>query len=217
MRAFTPHGHTVAISALLVPRLDNAPVSIVHKEARRAIVVLAKKENRAVTDIVAELRPNLDRMQADWTEGYSHTVAGEAQETAETFGSAGTALMVAIIMIFGTLVLLFGSYRQAVVLLATLPLALIGTFLGFFIFGMEMSFFAVIGVITLMGIVANDAIVMIDTMNLHLKEGVRVAECAPRDATERLLPIISTSGTTIAGLVPLAIGNPMWRPLCYRC
>jgi multidrug efflux pump subunit AcrB len=110
---------------------------------------------------------------------------------------------------------MFGSFMQSFILILTMPLALIGTFLGFFLVGTPFSFFAMVGLISLIGIVVNDAIVMVDTMNGHLRSGTEVAVAAARGAAERLRPVLSTSLTTIIGLIPLAVSNPMWRPLCY--
>jgi multidrug efflux pump subunit AcrB len=96
-----------------------------------------------------------------------------------------------------------------------MPLALIGTFLGFWIFGMSLSFFAVIGVIALIGVVANNGIVMVDTMNRKLQDTQDISEAAAEGAAARLRPIMTTSVTTIVGLIPLALGSPMYAPLCY--
>lgn len=87
--------------------------------------------------------------------------------------------------------------------------------LGFILLGTPFSFFAMVGVISLSGIVVNDAIVMVDTMNGHLRSGVEVTMAAAQGVAERLRPIMSTSLTTIIGFIPFAISNPMWRPLCY--
>ena len=118
-------------------------------------------------------------------------------------------------MVFGVLVIVFDSFPQAFILITTMPLALIGTFLGFFTFGLSLSFFAVVGVIALIGIVVNNGIVMVDTMNTRLQEGMSIADAAARGAADRLRPILTTSVTTIVGLIPLAIGSPMYRPLCF--
>ncbi|MDH5823678.1 efflux RND transporter permease subunit [Luteimonas sp. RD2P54] len=215
VRAFTPHGQSVPMLALLDPVQGEAILSISHEDGRRALTVLAGNQGRPVTEIVEEIRPELEKMRDDWPSGYDFDIGGEAEETAETFGSAGIALVIALIMVFGVLVIVFDSFPQAFILLVTMPLALIGSFFGFFLFGMEFSFFAMVGVISLIGIVANDGIVMVDTMNRRLAEGVDKARAAARGAAERLRPILTTSATTIAGLVPLAIGNPMFRPLCF--
>ncbi len=215
VRAFTPEGESIPMLSLLDPVQGEAALSVAHEGGRRALTVLASNRERPVTEIVEEIRPQLEELQSEWPSDYSFAIGGEAEETAETFGSAGIALVIALIMVFGVLVIVFDSFPQAFILLATMPLALIGSFFGFFVFGMQFSFFAMVGVISLIGIVANDGIVMVDTMNRRLAEGINKAQAAARGAAERLRPILTTSVTTMAGLIPLAIGNPMYRPLCF--
>ncbi len=215
IRAFTPDGETVALMSLLQPTLSEAPTSIVHKDGDRAISVLSKVEGRNLAEVIAEITPLLDEMAENWPVGYAWSIGGESAETAETFGSAGIMLIVALIMVFGVLVIVFGSFSQGFILMMTMPMALIGTFFGFYITGMSLSFFAVIGLISLIGIVANNGIVMVDTMNGLLRDGASVKEAAAQGASARLRPILTTSVTTIVGLLPLALGTPMYAPLCY--
>lgn len=115
---------------------------------------------------------------------------------------------------FAVLTLSLGTFTQALVVLSTIPLALIGTFSGFWLLEIPFSFPAMIGLISLIGIVVNNAIVMLDTMNGHLKAGSSVNESAALGASERLRPILGTTITTLVGLVPLALSSPMWFPLC---
>jgi multidrug efflux pump subunit AcrB len=215
VRAFTTDGETVPLLSLLAPSISTAPTAIVHEDGRRSISVQAKTDGRPPAEILAELQPQLDEMQDGWPGNYSYAVGGEAEEVAETFGSAGIMLVVAIVLVFGLLVLMFGSFSQSLIVIATMPLALIGTFIGFWLIQIPFSFFAMVGLISLIGIVVNNAIVMVDTMNNHLRGGIDVATAAARGASDRLRPIVSTSLTTIVGLIPLAVTNPMWRPLCY--
>ena len=133
IRAFTPSAESISLLSLLTPIQSEAPTSISHTGGERALTVLAKNQDRAVTDIIAEVTPKLEKLQERWPSGYAFEVGGESDETAETFGSAGIALVIAIVMVFGVLVIVFDSFPQAFILLTTMPLALIGTFLGFFI------------------------------------------------------------------------------------
>ncbi len=213
-RAFNRDGQSVSMASIVTPVQDEAPISITHVGGQRSLTVLAKNQGRPVNDIIEAIRPELDRMAQEWPEGYEYTVAGEAEESAETFGSAAIALVVALILVFGVLVIMFDSFPQAFILITTMPLALIGSFTFFWLFGLSFSFFAMVGVIALIGVVANNGIVMVDTMNRHLKNGADKVEAAARGAADRLRPIVTTSVTTIVGLVPLAIGNAMYRPLC---
>lgn len=215
IRAFLPSGETIPLLSLLDPYVTESPTSVIHKNGERTITVLSKLDGRNVNEVIAELTPALDRAQRDWPAGYTWSIGGESEEMAETFGSAGVMLVVALIMVFGVLVIVFGSFSQSLILMTTMPLALIGTFLGFWLTGMSLSFFAVIGLISLIGIVANNGIVMVDTMNRLLRKGAEIADAAAEGAATRLRPILTTSITTIVGLVPLAIGSPMYAPLCY--
>ena len=216
VRAFTPQGESVPMLSLVQPSVSTAPLSITHQNGRRSISVTSKTTDATTpTAVVADLAPIIEELSQGWPAGYGYSFGGESAETAETFASAGVALVIAVVLIFGVLVLVFGSFAQAFILILTLPLALIGTFLGFWLIGQPFSFFAMVGLISLVGIVANDSIVMVDTMNGHVKAGIDVRTAAARGASDRLRPIISTSLTTIIGLIPLAVSNPMWRPLCY--
>ncbi|MCB5161687.1 efflux RND transporter permease subunit [Marinomonas algarum] len=215
VRAFTANGTTVALPALFSTKLSETPTSIIHHDGERSITVLSKLSEGNINDIISELNPSLTKLSKQWPAGYTWTIGGEAEESAETFGSAGAMLVVALIIVLGVLVIVFDSFKQALILMVTMPLALIGTFLGFWLTGLSLSFFAIIGVIALIGIVANNGIVMVDTMNKRLQIGASVAEAAAEGAAARLRPILTTSITTIVGLIPLAIGSPMYAPLCY--
>jgi multidrug efflux pump subunit AcrB len=195
--------------------MGSAPLSITHQDGRRSIAVLAKTEEVPPNEVIEAILPALEEMKKGWPAGYAYRVGGEVAEVAETFSSAGAMLIIAVVLIFGLLVLLFDSFVQSLIVISAMPLAMIGTFLGFFVFQIPFSFFAMVGLISLIGIVVNDTIVMIDTVNTHLQGGIEVRLAAARGASDRLRPIISTSVTTIVGLIPLAITNPMWRPLCY--
>ena len=104
-------------------------------------------------------------------------------------------------------------YKRQVIMM-TVPLALIGTIAGFYVCGFSFSFPAMIGIIALVGVVVNGAIVMLDTINGHRRAGKAPLEAAAKGSAERLRPILSTTVTTLVGLVPLALSSPQWTPLC---
>ncbi|MGC1310429.1 MAG: efflux RND transporter permease subunit [Phormidesmis sp.] len=190
------------------------PLSITHKGGARTVTVLSKTANRTVGEVLADVEPQVQELQAAWPPGYTYSFSGEAEEQAETFGSAGQALGLAIFMVFAVLVLQLNSFRQPIIILLTIPLALIGTLGGFFLAWIPFSFSAFVGVIALVGIVVNDAIVMVDTMNSYQRDGMTVRRAAAHGVSDRLRPILTTSITTIIGLIPLAFSAPTWMPLC---
>lgn len=214
VRAFRPDGTTVPVMAVVEPHTGTAPLSITRQNGQRSIVVSSKNAGRLPSEIVADITPVLEKMKKEWPAGYSFRFGGESEEAAEAFGSAGKALIVALFLVFALLVLLFGSFTQPFIIVLTIPMALIGTFGGFFLAGIPFSFTAMIGIISLIGIVVNDAIVMVETMNEHRKRGATIREAAARGGADRVRPVVSTSLTTILGLVPLMLSDPMWEPLC---
>src|SRR5690606_28227075 len=98
---------------LLKPSQSEAAIAISHVNGERAITVMGKNEGRTVGEIMAELQPRLEEIQADWPAGYRTVIGGEAADTSETFGSALIALVIAIVLVVGVLVILFNSFRQA--------------------------------------------------------------------------------------------------------
>ncbi|MCO7190721.1 MULTISPECIES: efflux RND transporter permease subunit [unclassified Pseudoalteromonas] len=212
---FTPEGELVPGGNLVEYEIDAVPPLYTHAQTQRAITIKAKVEGITVGEVIAQLDPHLQAWQQTWPEGYGYSYAGEAENAEETYGSAGVVFVLAIMMVFAVLTLALGSFKQPLVVLFTIPLALIGTFSGFWVFQIPFSFPAMIGLIALVGIVVNNAIVMLDTINSHIKAGVGLRDACARGAADRLRPIIGTSITTIVGLVPLGLSDPTWFPLCF--
>ena len=204
----------ISASAVVDAVQAEAPLSIARRDGRRTATVLAKNENRTVGEILAQLEPKLQEMKQSWSSGYDYSFGGETEDQAETFGSAGQALALAVFLVFAVLVLQLGSFRQPFIILLAIPFALIGTIGGFYLTGIPFSFSAFIGIIALVGIVVNDAIVMVDTMNSYQEEGMPKRQAAAKGVADRLRPVLTTSITTIIGLIPLALSDPTWMPLC---
>ncbi|MEO1593119.1 MAG: efflux RND transporter permease subunit, partial [Cyanobacteria bacterium J06632_22] len=228
IRFMTPSGEALPAEALLEPVQGAVPLSITHRDTQRSVTVLAKVipgQDFYDSEVVSVLTPQLAELQYDpnlseeanagrWPRGYTYRFGGDADTSSETFGSAGQMLVVAIFLVFAVLVLQFGSYTQPIIIILTIPFALIGTLFGLFVLGLSFSFPVMIGVIALVGIVVNDAIVMVETMNERRKEGLDVRHAAAAGASDRLRPILTTSITTIIGLIPLALSDAQWYPLC---
>ncbi len=204
----------IPVGAVVEPVQGESALSVTHRGGERTVTVLAKNSDRTANEIIADLETKLEDLQQSWPAGYSYSFGGESEDQAETFGSSGQALGLAIFLVFAVLVLQLRSFRQPFIILATIPLALTGTFVGSFLAWIPFSFTTFIGVIALVGIVVNDAIVMVDTMNGYQQEGMTVRRAAANGVSDRLRPIITTSVTTILGLIPLAFSDPTWMPLC---
>ncbi|MCU7845282.1 MAG: efflux RND transporter permease subunit [Candidatus Thiodiazotropha sp. (ex Monitilora ramsayi)] len=207
-------GRFIPFFSLVDLEVNDASLVIGHTSGERAITVKSKSDGRTAGEILQELRPQLEEMQKAWGDGYSYRFGGEAEDTAETFGDSVAMMGVALFLVFALLVVQFDSFRQPIIILTSVPLAFIGVFSVFYLAGVPISFPAMVGVIALIGIVVNNAIVMIDNMNVHFKAGKGRQESAAIGAAERLRPILATTATTIIGLIPLALSDPFWMPLC---
>lgn len=217
MRFISPKGQIISADSVLDSEQDLVPLSITHRNTIRTVTVLAKNipgTGIYDSDILAQLQPKLEEMQQNWPRGYRYKFGGDAETSSETFGSAGVMLVVAIFLVFALLVLQFASYTQPLIIMLTIPFATIGLFVGFWLFNIPFSFPAMIGVISLTGIVVNNAIFMVDRMNARRQEGMDVRRAAAFGSSDRLRPILTTSLTTVIGLLPLAFSEAKWFPLC---
>ena len=214
MRVFNDQGQAVPLMDIADFRIIEVPRVFVHKEGQRAVTIQSRAEGRTAEEIVTAFIPVLEQLKAEWPAEYDYRFDGEIAKAEESYGDMGNAFLLAMVMIYILLTLMFDSLKQPVIILLVVPLALMGTFFGYFLTGIPMSFSGLIGVVSLAGIAVNNGIVMVETMNRHLRAGQTVAEAAAHGAADRLRPIISTSLTTILGLIPLAASDPSWYPLC---
>ncbi len=157
----------------------------------------------------------LDRLKDyELPKGYSFHAEGEYENQQSTFGSLGIILILAQVAIFAVLVLQFRSIVQPLIVFSAIPLATTGTFIALYLSGWPFSFFAFVGFISLVGIVVNSSIILVDYINQLRMRGTPLLEAIQEGCERRFVPIILTSVTTILGLVPLtaSISN-LWSPL----
>ena len=166
----------------------------------------------ATVPITMEIIEKLE--QQDFPEGYSYSIGGEYENQQSTFGSLGIILGLAMLGIFAVLVLQFRSILQPLIVFSSMPLAITGSFVALYLTGWSFSFFAFVGLISLIGIVVNNSIILVDYINQLHAEGKPLMEAIAEGSERRFTPIILTSITTILGLIPLtAQASSLWSPL----
>ncbi|WP_105618401.1 efflux RND transporter permease subunit [Vallitalea okinawensis] len=144
------------------------------------------------------------------------TITGDGEKASiiDLFGDVGIVAIVAIILVFGVLLIQFKSYLQPLLILVTLPLACVGSLAGLFITGQELSFTALIGMVSLIGIVVNNAIVLLDFINEERDKGKTVKDACIDAVDQRFRPIMLSSFTTVMGLIPLVLsGEILFVPM----
>lgn len=150
-------------------------------------------------------------------EGVRATFTGENEERDENFTFLAMSMLIAIVMIYGILVLQFNSFRQAAVVLLTVPLSFVGVIAGMWLCDFPFSLATFIGLVSLSGIVVNDAIVVVDFINQARRNGLGLRDAIVAAGVYRLRPVFLTTVTTIGGLLPLFLnlsgGAEFWQPL----
>ena len=160
------------------------------------------------TYIETEILPEMDQT------GVNITFDGERESIKKYFGVAGGLAMLAILLIYVTLVIQFGSFLQPVIILMTIPLSLIGSVLGLYAFNQPMSLTAVLGVIALIGLVVKNGILLIEYINEARDNGDDLNTACLDAVDKRFNAIILSAGTTVMGLIPLALsGSSLFAPM----
>lgn len=206
-------GQFIPLTHLAGIEFTEAPSRITHLEKERTATILADLQTGYnLDDVIAPLREQLDQM--DWAEGYSYVFKGDLESRNESFGGMGIASVMALLLIFGVLIIQFKSFTQPLIIFAALPLAIIGSVLALLATGIAFSFTAFIGLTSLIGIAINNSIVLVDFANRMREEGAGVAEAAGMAGEVRFVPIVMTTLTTILGLLPLTLnGGSLWSPM----
>jgi len=192
--------------------LGSNPTSITHEDTLRTISVSATvTQGFSITDINKDLESFADTL--DLSNGYSWKTGGVNDENQKSVTSIIQAMGLSFLLILITMVVVFGSYRQATIVMLSIPLAVSGVFYVFGLTGTPLSFPALIGILALFGIVVTNAIVVVAKINSNIAEGIDLKESILDAAGSRLEPVLLTSLTTIFGLLPITLSDPLWRGL----
>ena len=168
------------------------------------VIVQANVSGRPLNEVIERINARLATL--GMPPGYEITQGGEARDQAEVFTRIFTALGVAVLLMYLILVVQFGSFLDPLAILISLPLSLIGVVLALWITGSTLNIMSLIGVILLMGIVAKNAILLIDFAKWARERGQPLREALIEAGRIRLRPIIMTTFALIAGMIPVAIG-----------
>ncbi len=183
---------------------DFSPAMINHLNRERVVAVQANASGRPLTQLVNDIQARIDGLSIPM--GYEVSQGGETQDQQEVFGRILVALGVAVLLMYLVLVIQFESFLDPIPIMASLPLSLVGVMLGLWVTGSTVNLMSLIGVILLMGIVAKNAILLIDFAKDAERRGVGRKEAIVEAGAVRLRPILMTSFAIIAGMMPVAIG-----------
>ncbi len=201
----TAKGDPVPLSSVATLEMRSGYGSIRHLDQKRLIRISANTAGRSSIEVLKDIQARLDRIE--FPAGYSIDYAGDQEEQQRSSAFLSKAFVAAIFLIFLVLLTQFNSLAQSMIVISSVVLSLMGVFLGLMITGMPFGIIMTgIGVISLAGVVVNNAIVLIDYINLLRKDGLELTDALMTAGTVRFRPVMLTAITTILGLTPMAIG-----------
>ncbi len=197
-------GDSVPLSSLADLRIVPGPSEIRRVGQRRVAVVSANLKGEDLGSVSREIEERLKTLPL--SSGYSVTLGGQNREMQTSFASLRFAMLLAVFLVYIVMASQFESLLHPLVILFSIPLGLIGVVYGLYLLEIPMSIVVFIGVIMLAGIMVNNAIVLVDYVNLLRRRGVPRDEAIVQAGQVRLRPILMTTMTTVLGLTPMALG-----------
>jgi len=205
MRIRTPDGREVPFATLADVEFVPGHLRINRLDRKRTVEMTAEVEPGTSSPMVVTQSIMAAQAQkwADEYPGFSLTVDGEIEEEQDFLSAMLRFMVLAMLVIYGLMAILFRSYWQPLLVLSAIPFGVMGAIIGHFILGVQISIFSLMGVIACAGVVVNDNLVLIDRINQLRAEGIDVAASLLQGAEDRFRPIILTSVTTFIGLLPI--------------
>jgi HAE1 family hydrophobic/amphiphilic exporter-1 len=197
-------GRPITLSAVAEIISGQGPAAIDRIQQARVVVVSANLKQRSLAEISQEIKQLLTDTPPP--SGIVFEFGGQQEEMEKSFSSMIFAIVLAIFLVYLVMASTFEHLIHPFVILLTVPMALIGVIIGLYVSGYSISVIALIGAVFLVGVVVNNAIVLVDSINQMRRSGLEKLTAIIEASKSRLRPILMTSCTTILGLLPMAIG-----------
>ncbi|MBV6325662.1 efflux RND transporter permease subunit [Duganella violaceipulchra] len=205
----------VPLDQIATITMGKGPSTIEHKNGKRTVTVSANVQGRSPGEVNADAMKLANAI--DYPPGYGLDQGGDGKHQSELFTEMGIALVMGIGLMYLILVMQFGSFTAPVAVMLSLPLSLIGVVLALLVTGSTLNLMSFIGVIMLMGLVAKNAILLLDAARKREEEGYGREDALMHAGRMRLRPILMTTFALIAGMFPVALGlgegGEFYRPL----
>jgi len=205
----------VPLEQIATITLDKGPAQIQHLDGKRTVTVSANVQGRGTGEVTAEAMAIARSIE--FPPGYGLLLGGNSRDERELFIEMFLALTMGIAVMYLLLVMQFGSFTAPIAVMLSLPLSLIGVVVALLVTGATLNLMSFIGLIMLMGLVAKNAILLLDCARKEERQGVDREEALMHAGRMRLRPILMTTFALIAGMLPIAIGSSaggdFYRPM----
>ena len=216
IRIQSPTGAWVRLGDVATVSFESGPPQVRRDDVQRRVVIQANVQNRDMGSVVADIRQVIAE-KVDLPAGYSVAIGGqfESQQRAQQRLAIVVPLSLALIALL--LYFAFGSVGQAMLILVNVPLAVIGGVFSLYFSGQYLSVPSSVGFITLFGVAVLNGVVMVESINQRIRDGLEVTDAVFEGATSRLRPVLMTAITSALGLIPMlmsnGVGAEIQRPL----
>lgn len=201
----SPTGARVPLSAVATIESHTMPSTISRTDQTRVVTITADVVGRDIGSVNRDIQVAINQLALP--DGYDIVFGGQAHDMAESFASLGLALLLSILLVFMVMAAQFESLFQPFIIMFSLPPTFIGAIFGLGVTGNSISVTAMIGAIMLVGIVLNNAIVLVDYINVLRRRGHERDEAILMAGPIRLRPILMTALVTVLALLPMAFGS----------
>ncbi|MFO7767956.1 MAG: efflux RND transporter permease subunit [bacterium] len=211
----TPAGTQVPMAGLVEVEPALAPVTINRKNKERMVTLSVDIEGRDLRSVTGEASKIME--EVTWPQGFRWGIDGSAQDMMESFFWLAIALLGGSVLVYMVMASQFENLLDPLIIIFTIPLALIGVVAGLLLTGTTLSVVAFIGAILLAGIVVNNGIVLVDYIEQLRHRGLDVGEAVRQGSCRRMRPVLMTALTTILAMIPLSLelgtGAELWAPM----
>ncbi len=198
-------GQPIRLSQFATIKEGAGPSQLERRDKSTSVTVEAQSVGRPSGTIAAEWEANLDKIKAPV--GVSYLWSGDKENQSEGFGTLGIALMAAIVLVYLILVSLYNSFVYPLVVLFSIPLSIIGALLALALTNNTLNLFTILGLIMLIGLVAKNAIILVDFTNQRKLEGASTYQALLDANHARLRPILMTTIAMVIGMMPIALAS----------
>jgi HAE1 family hydrophobic/amphiphilic exporter-1 len=202
-----PQGEQIRLSQFADVKMGSGPSLLERRDKSPSVKVKSKVVGRPVGDVANEWAAQFMDNEKTKPAGVSYIWSGDMENRTEGFGTLGIALMAAIVLVYLVMVSLYDSFVYPFVVLFSIPLALIGVMVILAITGNSLNIFTMLGMIMLIGLVAKNAIMIVDFANMRKAAGANTHDALIQANHARLRPILMTTIAMIFGMIPIAIAK----------
>lgn len=212
---FTPDGRKIRLRNVVRVTEGRGPIEIEHKNRQKIVKVEADLFKRSLGAVTADIKKALHQIEIP--EGISIHFGGDVEEQQKAFRDLTALLILGIILVYMVMASLFGNLRDPFIIMFSVPFAFSGVLYAFYLFDVTLGIMSFMGIVMLIGIVVNNAIVLLDYTHLLQKRGEGLFEAVTHAGRNRLRPVLMTTLTTFFGMLPMAVsqraGAEVWNPI----